>query len=290
MTADMGTASILQECEKAGVYLGGFLCDYNMSFNTSYDKVFKSKNFVGTVSDGWIDQSEWGKMIAKDIIEKGYKNVGVLTFPEYAFPNQKKVDTTFRSAIDDYNKTVDESKKVTLVDTKVLEFKPLDSTYLSSNPKLDAIYSICAAAGNVYPTLVAAGKTNIKLYTTGFEGTDDAANFGTSGNKSYQGIMFSSPEAIVYPLVQLIDKLNGKSFSDAPKESQRIDSAEIIVSNDKQMETIKSKSIYYSGNFSNSLLTGKDVRNLCASYNKDATYTKLLETVKAMTIDDLAKK
>ncbi|MCM8709955.1 hypothetical protein M2651_02810 [Clostridium sp. SYSU_GA19001] len=290
MTADMGTVSILQECEKAGVYLGGFLCDYNLSYNTAFDKVFKNKYFVGTVADGKIDLSDWGKIVAEDVIKKGYKNIGVLTFPEYAYPNQKKVDETFRTVINEYNKTADASKKINVIPTQVLEFKPLDSTYLTKNANLDAIFSIAAGAINVYPTLVASGKTNIKLYTSGFEGKDDAANFGSLGNRSFQQIIFSSPEAIVYPLVQLIDKLNGKSYSDAPAVSERVDSGLMIISNDKEMETVKTKSIYYTANFRDSFLTSQDVRNLCVSYNKDATYAKLIETVKSLTVDNLMKK
>ena len=51
-TMDLGMPSIIQECEAAGVYLGGYLCDYDTSYNTSYDQVFKSEYFVGTATDG----------------------------------------------------------------------------------------------------------------------------------------------------------------------------------------------------------------------------------------------
>lgn len=35
----------------AGVYLGGYLADYDTSFTQNYDRVFKSPNFVGTVGN-----------------------------------------------------------------------------------------------------------------------------------------------------------------------------------------------------------------------------------------------
>ena len=53
-TMDLGTPAILNECEAAGVYLAGFLSDYDTSFNTNFDGVFKHPNFLGTVADGFV--------------------------------------------------------------------------------------------------------------------------------------------------------------------------------------------------------------------------------------------
>ncbi len=289
MTADMGTTAILEECEKAGVYVGGFLCDYNNSYYTAYDDVFKSENFVGTVADGLIDQSAWGEQIANEIIENGYKNVGVLVFPAYAYPNQGLVDAKFRETIEAHNATVGADEKINLVDTIELNFSPLEATYLQDNPEIDAIFSVAAGASNVYPVLVAAGRTDIKLYTSGFEGTDDYENFGSNGNQCYQGVLFSTPEAIVYPLVQLIDKLNGKSFADAPSESERVNSSSISVTNDEDMQLVKEKSIYYTTDYANALISGEEVRNLCASFNENATYAGLVEAVNSLGLEDLRK-
>ena len=51
-TMDLGTQSILSECEAAGVYYGGYLCDFDTSYTNAYDDVFGNPNFVGTVTDG----------------------------------------------------------------------------------------------------------------------------------------------------------------------------------------------------------------------------------------------
>lgn len=287
LTADMGTAAILEECKAAGVYLAGFLCDFNMSFFTAYDAVFKNEYFLGTVSDGPIDNSSYGTEVAKKVIEAGYKNVGVIKFPAFAYPTQAAIDEAFRAEIAAYNEGAADADKITIADTIELNFAPLEATYLSENPDLEAIFSIAAGAGFVYPTLVANNKTDIKLYTTGFEGTDDTENFGTKGNQCYQGLVFSASEAIVYPLCLLIDKLNGKAYPDMPATAERVDCSSMRVLSDADLDKVVNSSIYYSADFSKSFLTGEDVKNLCASYNENATYAKLVETVNSMGVENL---
>lgn len=213
MTADMGTTAIVKECEAAGVYLAGFLCDFLQSDSTAHEEVFGSEYFLGSVADGYLDPAPYGGQVAEAVIAGGYKNIGLLTFPAFAYPKQADIVAEFQAKIDEYNATAAEADKITTVDSIELNFAPLEDTYFSEHPDLDCIFSVAAGAGNVYPVMVANGKTDIKLYTTGFEGTDDTDNFGSAGNQCYQGIMCSSPEAIAYPLCLLIDKLNGV-FSD----------------------------------------------------------------------------
>lgn len=287
LTADMGTQAIVEECEAAGVYMAGYLCDYYTSYTTAYDEVFGNDYFLGTVCDGRSDNSEYGTLVAEKVIEGGYKNVGVITFPAYAYPKQADIDAKFRERIQEYNETADEADQITLVDTIELNFTALEDTYLSENPDLDCIFSVAAGAGNVYPVLVANGKTDIKLFTTGFEGTDDAGNFGSKGNQCYQGVMFSTPEAIVYPLCLIIDKLNGTTYSDLPEEPEVTDCSPMIVLSDEDMAKITNSALYYSADYADAFLTGEDVVNLCASYNPDATYANLVDTVNHMGVEDL---
>ena len=168
-----------------------------------------------------------------------------------------------------------------------MNFAPLEDTYLSENPNLDCIFSIAAGASNVYPVLVANNKTDIKLYTTGFEGTDDVDNFGTSGNQCYQGTMFSTPEAIVYPLCLLIDKLNGTVYSDLPESAERVDCSPMIVLSDEDMSKVVNSSMYYTADYADAFLTGEELVQLCASYNPDATYAGLVEAINQMAVEDL---
>jgi len=274
MSADMGTNSILSECEEAKVYTAGFLCDYNQSYWTAHDEVFGSEYFLGTVCDGYAVPTVYGEMVAEKVAEAGYKNIGVITFPSWAYPNQAEVDAAFRAKLAELNPDAN------VYDTVELQFSPLEDTYLSEHPDMDCLFSVAAAATFVYPVMVSAGRTDVKLYTTGFEATDDVANFGSEGNKCFQGVMCSAPEAIAYPLCLLIDKLNGTTYSDLP-ETERVDCTPYIVLSDDDMKTMKTK-LYYTANIADAAISPEQVVNLCASYNPDAKYADLVAAMNGL--------
>ena len=83
--------------------------------------------------------------------------------------------------------------------------------------------------------MVQAGvDSSMKLFTTGFDGGEDA-NFGTTGKGTYQQTMVTAPESITYPLVLLLNKINGVSFSDQPAEAERVSSAQYVINSDEDM-------------------------------------------------------
>lgn len=286
LTMDSATEAILEECKKAGVYVGGYLSDYEQSF----DKIKDHPNFVGTVVDGRYSGTAWGEEIAERIINEGYKNIGMIKFPSFAFPHQNEMDSAFRAKIEEYNKTASDDKKITVqAQTTELMFQPLSADYFSANPNIDAIFGMCAGVDFIYPTLVQNNKTNIKLYTAGFSVDDSVlGNFGTSGNGCFQELVFSNVEAITYPLVMLLNKIDGQEFSDNPSEAQRVDSSQIRITNNEELNTVKEKSMYYTGKFEDSFLTASDVSALLAK--NGGTHAKLVETVQSMAMEDLEAK
>lgn len=283
LTMDSATEAILEECEKAGVYLGGYLADYE----TSFDKVKDNPNFVGTVVDGRYSGTAWGEEIAERIINDGYKNIGMIKFPSFAFPHQNEMDAAFRAKIEEYNKTAADNEKITVqAETTELMFQPLSADYFSANPNIDAIFGMCAGVDFIYPTLTQNNKTNIKLYTAGFSVDDSVlGNFGTSGNGCFQELVFSNVEAIAYPLVMLLNKIEGKEFEDAPAEAQRVDSSQIRITNNEELDTVKEKSMYYTGKFENSFLTASEVSDLLAK--NGGTHEGLVKAVQSMSMEDL---
>lgn len=283
LTMDSATEAILEECEKAGVYLGGYLADYE----TSFDKVKDNPNFVGTVVDGRYSGTAWGEEIAERIINDGYKNIGMIKFPSFAFPHQNEMDAAFRAKIEEYNKTAADNEKITVqAETTELMFQPLSADYFSANPNIDAIFGMCAGVDFIYPTLTQNNKTNIKLYTAGFSVDDSVLNnFGTSGNGCFQELVFSNVEAIAYPLVMLLNKIEGKEFEDAPAEAQRVDSSQIRITNNEELDTVKEKSMYYTGKFENSFLTASEVSDLLAK--NGGTHEGLVKAVQSMSMEDL---
>ena len=100
-------------------------------------------------------------------------------------------------------------------------------------------------------------------------------------------MLFSTPEAVAYPLCLMIDKLNGVSYPDLPATAERVDCSSMMILSDEDMAKIVSSSIYYTADYAKAFLTGEDVVQLCASYNPDATYAGLVDAINHMAVADL---
>lgn len=295
-TMDLGTSSIIEECEAAGIYLGGYLCDYDTSYSNAFDKVFKSEYFVGTSSDGQNpDEPTLGTTMFDSLMNynEGHgdapiTHVSMTTFPAWAFPAQAAGAEQFVSAVEEYNKTADVQIEVDALDEEsdVLKFSPLDSTYFLKHSETQAIMSFAAGTSFVYPVMVQAGvDKKIKLFTTGFSGGEDT-NFGSVGTQTYQQTTVTAVESINYALVLLLNKINGTEFADQPEDAERISVSQLIINSDESMEKFK-QSLYYSGDASKAMFTGEDVLNMTAYANPDATYANLKDSLAHMTIDNL---
>lgn len=291
-TMDLGTQSILSECEAAGVYYGGYLCDFDTSYTNAYDDVFGNPNFVGTVTDGHNpDDVCVGTQFFDSLIEYNESHadaplthVSMAIFPSWAFPAQATAADQFVATVDEYNKTAETPITVDPLDEEVdvLNFAPLDSTYFSKHPDTQAIMSFAAGTSFVYPTMVSAGvDSDIKLFTTGYEGGEES-NFGSAGNQTYQQVIVTGVETIVYPLVLLLNKINETEFADMPEKAERISTEQYIVNSDEDMELFVN-SLYTTADVSAAAYTPEDVLNMTAFGNPDATYADLVSAVQCLT-------
>lgn len=291
-TMDLGTQSILSECEAAGVYYGGYLCDFDTSYTNAYDDVFGNPNFVGTVTDGHNpDDVCVGTQFFDSLIEYNESHadaplthVSMAIFPSWAFPAQATAADQFVATVDEYNKTAETPITVDPLDEEVdvLNFAPLDSTYFSKHPDTQAIMSFAAGTSFVYPTMVSAGvDSDIKLFTTGYEGGEES-NFGSAGNQTYQQVIVTGVETIVYPLVLLLNKINETEFVDMPEKAERISTEQYIVNSDEDMELFVN-SLYTTADVSAAAYTPEDVLNMTAFGNTDATYADLVSAVQCLT-------
>lgn len=294
-TLDIGTESMLKECQDAGVYMAGYLCDYNSSYTTNYDAVFKNEYFLGTVADGACgDDLDFGYTAFEAV--KGYNeahaddpvtHISMAKFPSWIFPNQDVYVEQFTEKIEEYNQTAE--NPITLdplnEESDVLQFTMLDSTYFTKHDGIDAIVSF-AAGDFIYPTMVSTGyDATIKLFCCGYDGVQ-GENFGSNGTKTYQLESQSAIEAINYPLVLLLNKINGVEFKDMPENAERVSCSVFVLDSDEAMETFKT-SLYVTGNAEDALFTAEDVLNMTAFGNPDATYAGLMDTLSHMTIEDI---
>lgn len=291
-TMDLGTQSILSECEAAGIYYGGYLCDFDTSYTTAYDDIFGNPNFVGTVTDGHNpDDVCIGNQFFDSLIEYNESHadaplthVSMAMFPTWAFPAQATAAAQFVAAVDEYNKTAETPITVDSLDEEVdiLNFAPLASTYFSKHPDIQAIMSFASGTGFVYPTMVSAGvDSEIKLFTTGADGSE-ANNFGSAGNQTFQQLAVTGVETIIYPLVLMLNKINETEFADMPEKAERISTEQYIINSDEDME-LYVKSLYNTADVSVAAYTPEDVLNMTAFGNPDATYANLVKAVQYLT-------
>ena len=293
-TMDQGTQAILQECSDAGVYLAGYLSDYDSSYRNDYDGVFKNEFFLGTVGDGPCGENTTrGYDFFDSLIEYNertpdapIRHVACTVFPKFAFPYSWVNVDQFVAEVEKYN--AENPDKAIEVDpfneeTDVLMFRPVDSTYFNKHPGIDAIVAFNAGSF-VYPSMVSAGVSNtMKLFAAGYNDGDDAV-FGSKG--AYQQEMVCAVESITYPLVLLLNKLNGAEYPDQPAEAERRDCSTLIINSDEDMAKFKS-CIYLSFKMEDAFLTADEVLNLTAYANPDATYAGLVEILDHMTVEDI---
>lgn len=295
-TMDPGTTPVVAECEAAGVYLGGYICDFDTSYTQAYDQVFTNKYFVGTSSDGQTsDNITAGTTMFESLIEYNERNVdaplthvSLVIFPIWAYPTQTVAAQQFIAAVDEYNKTAATPITVDPLneETDVLPFSPLDSTYFAKHEGIQGIISFAAGSGFVYPTMVSAGvDSSLKLFTTGFDGGEEV-NFGTAGKGTYQQNMVTAVESVTFSLVLLLNKINGVDFPDQPAAAERISTTQYIMNSDEDMAKFQ-KTIYYTANVADAMFTPQDVINMTAYGNPEATYAGLKEILSQMTIDNI---
>ena len=294
ITMDAAMDTILAECRDAGVYCGGYLCDFDNSFRTNYDNVFKNEFFVGTVADGGCgDELKRGYDFFDSLMEYNdrhpdapIRHVACTTFPVFAFPYQQNFVQQFVEKVEEYNAAnPDKAIEVDPFDqeTDILMFRPMDSSWFNKHPGIDAIISMCAGSF-VYPTMVSAGVSDtMKLFASGYNDGDNAI-FGSKG--AYQQEIVTAQESITYPLVLLLNKINGVEFPDQPADAERKSCTQFVINSDEDLEKFE-HSIYLTYKAEDALLSPEEVLALTAYANPDATYAGLCEILEHMTIEDI---
>lgn len=299
LTLDMGTPAILDECAAAGVYVAGFLCDFDTSYNTNYDAVFKNEYFLGAAADGPTgDDLARGYDYFDSLMEYNeahpdapITHVAMTTFPVWAFPMHQVFVQQFTEKVEEYNATAETPITLDPLDegVDVLQFTPLDSTYFTKHAGIDAIMCFCDGATFVYPTMVNAGVDgSIKLFAAGF-GESSNEDFGSTGKGTFQQEIVSAIEAVAYPVVLLVNKINGVEFPDMPEDADRVGCLSIIINSDEDMDAFVNHSLYRTGKITDALYSPEDVANMTAVANPDATYAGLVSIMDQMTIDALLK-
>ena len=281
MCMDSAMTSVMEECELAEVYVAGYLCD----FETSFDAIKDNPYFLGTICDGEYNNASIGAQAAELALEDGVKNIGIVTFPLRYYPHKAEAIAEFQARIDEYNATAADADKITVFETQELSFEPLDPTYFATYPQVDAIFAL--ASSFVYPVMVSENRTDVKLYSTGFESEESIQD------ATRQGIMrmqtFANTEAVVYPISLLVNAIQGNTYPDQPA-TERVDTSVVFVTNAEEMDAVLTKSFYLTADMEDFFYTMDEIRNMIISINPDATYATLTAKLHSMDMEAILAK
>ena len=112
------------------------------------------------------------------------------------------------------------------------------------------------------------------------------AIFGSAGNQTYQQVIVTGVETIVYPLVLLLNKINETEFVDMPEKAERISTEQYIVNSDEDMELFVN-SLYTTADVSAAAYTPEDVLNMTAFGNPERN---ICRSCKCSTVSDLLRQ
>lgn len=295
-TTDVGTSTIIEECSAAGVYYASYLNDLNASYETDYENVFENEYFLGAIADGYTsDSNALGDLYFDSLLQYNeahpdapLTHVAFTVFPAYSHPSQTASALRFMELVDEYNETAETPITYDPLDENVdvLQFAPVDETYFSKHADIDAIISFADGCGFVYPTMVSAGvDSKIKLISAGFNVTMEE-NFGSKGTQTLQQMMGSPFEDIIYPMVLMVNKINGVEFPDQPETAERISSSLFVANSDETMEEMMN-SLYVTYDAEKGLITPETIAELTAVANPDATYAGLVEKAQSFSLDQV---
>lgn len=329
MTDKGNNAAILELCEESGVYFGGTWSNQGSSLNSSeagYD-ILLSQYYVGSLADGRDDYAaevaQYAAKIAEcyEALPEGKKegSIGITTNPskwtpghQIAAQNMYETLTTEYGIPDSAFATASVEKRVqeeTYAGTPLaagtwqfpqvdVTSKSLPGTYFQSNANLSLICSF-ASITYIEPALQTAGlHGKVKVWTCGYEAEDYLmGNFGTAGDQTYQGFRTAPIESVAFPLVIMLDKLNGNSYADREEKVESLKtsiesgdpkakfqlkgymipySSSIIVTDDAQFEAFRNGYVYGNANGGDSIVKASDLKNLMVTYRSDAVYEELV--------------
>lgn len=277
---DGGLSSIM--AEYPDLYVAGYNTDMTSVFGEGGENaaVLENDHFLGTICDGFADGTNMGMQYADIVIEKGWKNVSVVNFPAYAYPNQATAVVAFAAAVEQYNATAADEDKITIVgDVTTLEFQPLPDSYFmeDGHDDLDAIVAFCAGIDFVYPTVITAKangfcRADTQMITGGFNNNADlVADIGE--DKTMSALIVSPSEDPAYALVLLDNAISGNQYADFAVE--RVDSAAYIIDSTEDIDNVMTKSMLGTADVSLAQISVEEVTNLCVRNNADATFAGL---------------
>lgn len=327
MKDEGNTNEIVALCEENNVYFGNIWNNQGSSLNASSGgfNFLNSPYFVGGLTD--CEDSMASEAAAyTSAVAKAYEalpadqkagSIGFVTMPPAWQPNQVSAcEAMYQTLKSSYkipetafavNGIAKRAEQQMVGGTPVpagsyiwpsmdITSKKLESKYFDQNPNLKLLISTLAYSF-INPALDSANKlATVKVWVTGFDNEPALINnFGTKGNKTYQGSRTAPIESLAMPLVQILDKLAGNSYPDkeaAMAEFKTITNANkfrlrnlqlnasptMVITDDAGMDAYLNHNVYGTAKGSDSLVDAATLKSLMVTYNSKATYADLVKT------------
>ena len=284
----LGLPTIAEMAKEAGVYVGCYLSKPSSDMLA----VLESNEFyVGSVMDGPLNTATLGEYAAELAIEKGYKNIGSVSFPLEVLEPMKEMVEAFYGRIEEYNSTVAEKDKITLYENEEVWFTEVDASYFANYPEMDAVFGSGGGVLSVYPTIVTAGLTDqVKLIATGMLYDEDTISAIENGNIVLATT--SSIEQLFYPVAMIFNAVQGQSYPDQPDTWEAVGCGIFYIQTKEDIDLMKEHSYLYAENYdeyNRLMLTPEEAKNLLPAFNPNATYNDLTEYLDALNLEHLAK-
>ena len=301
---------VLDSCKEHDAYFAGWMTELsNAQDENNY--LLDSDRIVGTVSDG-ESGAQRGEKLFEYVKASTERKVVFTQYDPALFPAVKGAVQRFIDLAEEYNKTAtDESDKFTFfegtgenydksVNNRAFTagFRGIDQSFYNTwkNDGVEAIVSVNSLSKYLLPTMKADTTGHMKLYSVGY---DDSTSTSL-GDGQMMTVSQTPAETIFFPVVQLLNAINGKSYSDAPKDakSKVATGNYIYVQTKEELAIAKSKILNFQGQKENgkevydltkTIFTPADAKKLLAS-TSGSTYKGLTDTLASWTSQNIIKK
>jgi len=230
--AASATQGVIEMCEEEGVYYAGYMSDFWKTYsdsNLSGKKPKDSKYCLGSVSDGELDSETTAKWLFDTVKKSPYRKIVLTRAPEYAYPSSIAASEVFKGLVDEYNKTAEEGDKFELWTDGVTKGAAYEIAYglptsfsstVTSWQKWGgddlALVGLNYCAGSIMG-IDSYNNQKFPIFNVGWD-DDVAKEFGdiTDSTKPVKALCQTPCETIIYPLVRMLNAINGTPYADEP--------------------------------------------------------------------------
>lgn len=246
--------------EEAGVYYSVALGDVDGSIASDY--------FVGGIKQFGDNPADLGALYAEQAYRAGARNIGVTSFPEFAFLDAPAII----SGLTEKMKELDVDHQVTIYPTEYHSFAPENASdavtkIISEHPKVDTIFGLGSGMDFVYPAILNSSSPGIHLLALGYNNSTSSGlasgNVLMAGTNNYTQIVANA-------FAQLYDRIHGKVYSDW-QPNGRVN----YVTLSSVEETDNFNKYVIPSDKSKGSVTADELKQVMLSFNESATWESL---------------